>query len=743
MRLEKYLEQAREQLVREVVLSDEFIDFMEENKRPMETMMAYYRCAVMEVETKFKVLNEQFSLQYDRNPIESIKTRVKSMESLMKKMRTKNVSMNLDDIEENIRDIAGVRVVCSFPEDIYLLAELLLKQDDIILLEKKDYIRNPKPSGYRSLHLIVEVPIFLQDEKRMMKVEVQLRTIAMDFWASLEHKLRYKKNIPQEEAHLLAQELEECARISESLDQRMEAIRDRIANVQQEEMKKEKKESISLINPLRLLGGFQQRENPREQKKLIQQKDNSREQKKLIQQQENPEEQKELVQQEAEIRKLPVDREWIDNAICYHIYPLGFTGAPRYNEKEAAQEHRILKVLEWIPHLKSLGINVVYFGPVFESGSHGYDTWDYYKTDSRLGSKEDFQKVFGVLHQNGIRVILDGVFNHVGRGFFAFEDLQKHLESSAYKDWFCNLNFSWNSPLGDPFSYEDWHGAAELVKLNLRNPAVCDYLLGAVEMWMEELGIDGLRLDAADCVDQEFFRRLRSFTKGRREDFWLMGEIIHGDYRIWANNEMLDSVTNYECWKGIYSSHNDKNYFEIAHSLKRQFGQGGLYENLRLYNFLDNHDVNRIGTLLTKKENLKNVYTLLYLMPGIPSIYYGSEWGIEGRKGQGMDADLPLRPELKLEQMERKNPELIAHLEELAKVRLNSNAVKKGSYEDILIRNEQFVFARAWEEEQVLTALNLADHSEVLNFHYRGKDYEVELDAYSSQVIPGFSEKWN
>ena len=328
------------------------------------------------------------------------------------------------------------------------------------------------------------------------------------------------------------------------------------------------------------------------------------------------------------------EKNWIREAMFYHIYPLGFTGAPLQNEGEATAGGRILEVLDWIEHFKELGINAIYFGPIFESVSHGYDTTDYYQTDSRLGSKEDFKKVFTALHENGIRVIVDGVFNHVGRKFFAFLDVQKNLEQSDYKDWFCNLNFSWQSPLGDSFSYENWHGAAELVKLNLRNPAVCEHLLGAVGMWMDELGIDGLRLDAADCVDREFFKRLHSFTKGKRGDFWLMGEIIHGDYRVWANDEMLDSVTNYECWKGIYSSHNDKNYFEIAYSLKRQFGQGGLYENLCLYNFLDNHDVNRIGSLLKQRENLKNAYTLLYMMPGIPSIYYGSEWGIEGVKGQ-------------------------------------------------------------------------------------------------------------
>lgn len=330
---------------------------------------------------------------------------------------------------------------------------------------------------------------------------------------------------------------------------------------------------------------------------------------------------------------------------------------------------------------------------------------------------------------------MDGVFNHVGRKFFAFLDVQKNLEQSDYKDWFCNLNFSWQSPLGDSFSYENWHGAAELVKLNLRNPAVCEHLLGAVGMWMDELGIDGLRLDAADCVDREFFKRLHSFTKGKREDFWLMGEIIHGDYRVWANDEMLDSVTNYECWKGIYSSHNDKNYFEIAYSLKRQFGQGGLYENLCLYNFLDNHDVNRIGSLLKQRENLKNAYTLLYMMPGIPSIYYGSEWGIEGVKGQGMDADLPLRPKLDLEEMCAQETDLPAHIRELAKIRKESDAVKYGAYDEVLVRNEQFVFARRSGEQYKLIAFNLTDHAETLYFSYQGKEYEVLLEAYTSKIM--------
>lgn len=241
-------QKAMEDLIRNRLMSDEFLDFMEENTKPLDTLMAYYRCAIMEVETKFKVLNEQFSLEYDRNPIESVKSRLKSLDGIVKKVRRKNIPLTMEAIEENINDIAGIRVVCSFPEDIYLLAKCLLQQDDIRLIEKKDYIKHPKENGYRSLHLIVAVPIFLQNEKREMKVEVQLRTIAMDFWASLEHKVRYKKNIPADETERLAQELTECAKISAELDQRMQDIRTRLAAAEAEHPTKTKSEHEVLMD---------------------------------------------------------------------------------------------------------------------------------------------------------------------------------------------------------------------------------------------------------------------------------------------------------------------------------------------------------------------------------------------------------------------------------------------------------------------------------------------------------------
>ncbi len=429
-----------------------------------------------------------------------------------------------------------------------------------------------------------------------------------------------------------------------------------------------------------------------------------------------------------------MNNNWINESVFYHIYPLGFCGAPKYNEGEKTAANRIKKVEEWILHFKELGVNAIYFGPIFQSIAHGYDTSNYYITDSRLGGIEDFKQVFKKLHDNGIKIIIDGVFNHVGRGFWAFNDVQHNLAESRYKDWFYNLDFNKQSPAGDGFSYEMWEGNADLIKLNLKNPEVCNHLLGAVKMWIEELEIDGLRLDAADCVDKDFFRMLRSFTKGIKEDFWLMGEIIHGDYNEWANQEMLDSVTNYECWKGIYSSHNDKNYFEIAYALKRQFAEGGIYKNLCLYNFLDNHDVNRIGSMLQNSDNLKNCYAMMFFMPGVPSIYYGSEWGIKGEKGNGATTDDAIRPQLELSEMLNCSQELVKHITELLNIRKTSNAIKYGSYEELYVSNEQMAFARYYDDEVVILAFNLSDSKKRMAFNYKGKSYEFFIEPHSYLV---------
>ena len=226
-----YINEKKNEILLGRLTSEDFREFFEENAQPVQALFTYSECAMMEVETKLRVLNEEFMLTYDHSPIESIKSRVKSLESLIEKLNRYELPLTLESIKTNINDIAGVRVICSFQEDIYALAECLLEQDDITLIDCKDYIRSPKSNGYRSLHLIISVPIFLEHEKRDMKVEVQLRTIAMDFWASLEHKIRYKQDLPEELAESLYDELLECAILSTDLDLRMQNIRNQLDHI--------------------------------------------------------------------------------------------------------------------------------------------------------------------------------------------------------------------------------------------------------------------------------------------------------------------------------------------------------------------------------------------------------------------------------------------------------------------------------------------------------------------------------
>lgn len=420
---------------------------------------------------------------------------------------------------------------------------------------------------------------------------------------------------------------------------------------------------------------------------------------------------------------------WYDNAIVYHIYPLGFCGAPKFNEGGDVQ-YRLNKVIDWIPHLKEMNIDAVYFGPVFESVEHGYDTIDYKLVDRRLGDNNSFKEICNKLHENGIRVILDGVFNHVGRGFEKFKDIQQNGSSSPYCGWFHNLNFGGQSPCGDNFWYEGWNGHYNLVKLNLSNPEVCNYLIDVVDFWMDEFKIDGIRFDAADCIEFDFFKKIRSHCKSKKSDFWLMGEIIFGDYNRWANPEMLDSITNYECYKGIYSSHNSKNYFEIDYSINRQSGSNAIYPGINLYTFVDNHDVNRIASTLTNPEHIYNVYTLLYTMPGIPSIYYGGEYGVKGVKENNSDDNL--RPCLNLANMENENTRLYSHIVKLGRIYKAYPALRTGKYHTIIIRNQQMLFLKEQNGQNVYVALNLEDRDYDLCF---GTDKQGLVDLISGNVV--------
>ncbi len=413
---------------------------------------------------------------------------------------------------------------------------------------------------------------------------------------------------------------------------------------------------------------------------------------------------------------------WAYESVFYQIYPLGFCGAPF--ENDGVVEPRILKVLDWIPHMKKLGINAVYFSPVFESDTHGYNTRDYRKIDSRLGTNEDFKEVCRQLHENGIRIVLDGVFNHVGRGFAQFQDVLRNREHSPYLNWF-HINLGGNSNYNDGLWYEGWEGNYDLVKLNLRNEEVIGHILDSVASWIEEFDIDGLRLDVAYCLDHDFVRRLRSFTDGKKEEFFLVGEMLHGDYNQMMNDGMLHSATNYECYKGLHSSFNSMNMFEINHSLMRQFGPENwtLYKGKHLLSFVDNHDVSRIASILTNEKHLPLIYAICFGMPGIPCVYYGSEWGAKANKSEG---DPALRACFEKPVFN----ELSEFISKLAEAKKNSEALNYGAFRSVVLTNKQCIFERKTDKERVLVAIN-AD----------GENYTAHFDAGCGTAIDLISGK--
>lgn len=389
---------------------------------------------------------------------------------------------------------------------------------------------------------------------------------------------------------------------------------------------------------------------------------------------------------------------WAYESVFYQIYPLGFCGAPF--ENDGVLTPRIRKVIDWIPHIKNLGANAIYFSPVFESDTHGYNTRDFRKIDVRLGTNEDFADVCQALHKEGIKVVLDGVFNHVGRGFWAFQDVLEKRWDSPYKDWF-HISFDGNSNYNDGLWYEGWEGNYDLVKLNLCHPDVKQHIFDSIRTWVEEFDIDGLRLDVAYCLDENFVRELRAFCDSLKPDFFLVGEMLHGDYNRLMNDSMLHSATNYECYKGLFSSFNSMNMFEIIHSLLRQFGPENwtLYRGKHLLCFVDNHDVSRIASNLTNEQHLPLIYALCFGMPGIPCVYYGSEWGAKANKSEGDPAlracfDAPVENDL------------TAWISKLAAAKKASNALNYGDFRSVVLTNRQCIFERKTDSERVLVAIN-------------------------------------
>ena len=430
---------------------------------------------------------------------------------------------------------------------------------------------------------------------------------------------------------------------------------------------------------------------------------------------------------------------WYDESVIYQIYPLGMCGAPLANDVVCVP--RILRVLDFIPHLVKMNIGAVYFCPVFKSSTHGYDTSDFSVIDERLGNNEDFSLLCEKLHENGIRVILDGVFNHVGRDFFAFKDVLENKYKSRYKDWF-HISFDGNSCYNDGFWYEGWEGHFELVKLNLCNFEVKEYIFDCVRGWIDNFNIDGLRLDVAYMLDRGFMGELRNVCLQKKSDFFLAGEMIHGNYAEIVNSGMLHSATNYECFKGIYSSFNSMNMFEIGHSLRNRFGKEDwcMYRGMRLIGFVDNHDVTRLASNLLNKNHLIPAYGILMSMPGIPCVYYGSEWGIEGRKEHG---DSALRPETPKPEFNS----LAEFISRAAKIHRENKAFCYGSIEILHMTNKQLVFERSFEEQRIIVLIN-ADENEYVA-HYNANTGEgIELfteqrfDFGAGSVMPPYSVQY-
>jgi len=429
---------------------------------------------------------------------------------------------------------------------------------------------------------------------------------------------------------------------------------------------------------------------------------------------------------------------WIWDSFFYHIFPLGLCAAPSRNDLGATPQPRLQTLLPWLDHLQNLGVNAVYLGPVFESSTHGYDTVDLFRVDRRLGTQTTLVELADQMHRRGIRLVLDGVFHHVGRDFWAFRDVIQNGKHSPYRHWF-HLDFSRPGPRGDGFHYARWQGHDGLVKLNLAHPEVREHLLHAVDHWRDRLGLDGLRLDAADCLDRDFMRDLARHCHGDGSDFCLIGEVIHGDYRRWIEAG-LDSVTNYEAYKGLWSSLNDANYFEIAHCLDRQFGEPGLYAGVPLYAFADNHDVDRVASRLHDAAHLYPLYCLLMTMPGVPSVYYGSEWGWPGRKAHGSDA--PLRPSIEIDRAaaEAPHPDLCAVIQRLARLRSRRVALRHGDYTTLHVAPRTLAFSRSVDDQRVVVVVHAGDEPTAVDLAIPGTDrgrLRDELDGGAGFPIRG------
>ncbi|MBQ4235527.1 MAG: alpha-amylase [Treponema sp.] len=404
----------------------------------------------------------------------------------------------------------------------------------------------------------------------------------------------------------------------------------------------------------------------------------------------------------------------------YHIYPLGLCACAKRNDFSCPAGNAFEILASDLDRIKSLGVNCILIGPVFESTSHGYDTVDYFYVDRRLGNNEKFKKFCDACHEKGFTVLLDAVFNHTGRDFFAFKDLIQNGSDSKYKDWYSGINFNGRSCFGDKFDYSGWAGCMDLVKLNGDNREVQDYLISVTKHWIDSFGIDGLRLDAADVLSPSFMDALSCEIKKYKKNFWLFGEVVHGDYNDWAKKGRLDSVTNYQIYKSLWSCLESKNFFELSYNLEREFGNGGMYKDIQLYNFVDNHDVNRIASTLSDCNLIHLIYALMFCIPGIPSVYYGSEIGIKGKRGDYDDFQLrPALPPFAAGIPDFAKPDvdsasLVETIKKFSKIRSENIALQLGSYKELFVSNMQFAFERKYENHTARIYVNCDSKSAVI-----------------------------
>jgi Glycosidases len=360
--------------------------------------------------------------------------------------------------------------------------------------------------------------------------------------------------------------------------------------------------------------------------------------------------------------------------------------------------------------IRDLGCDALYLGPVFESVAHGYDPVSWTLVDRRLGTKATLQSLTREAKRLGMRIVFDGVFNHTGREHPWFRALCERGEGAPGSQEARRYEGvrAGRSPAGDPFMYEGWAGYYDLAKLNLRDEGTKAEIIDAALSWIADYDIDGIRLDAADCLDMGFLGELAAACRARKDGLWLMGEVVFGDYRKWTGTPeqegVLDSITNYECYKGLWSSLSDANFHEIAWSLKRQFGEGGVYKSIDLYSFADNHDVDRVASKLERAEQLYPLYCLLFTMPGIPSIYYGSERGAKATKEE--HSDWPLRPTIGDALSAGTQPDLEKTIRRLSDVRRNTPALRSGAYRELAVAKESLAFEREAQGQRAIVAVN-------------------------------------